>query len=213
MTSVEASVKAQFAKQFNTHDAPLFKKLAEANLKEAAKLRSVDMPVPTPLRLLARNSRKRLLIGIGVELLLKAAYLKNGYGINAVQRGSNSRFPVKADAAGVQFSLEKTVMLNELIQHLPKVVALADEKTTMRGLVIAKVFRNKEGHSVTSSHAFDSTNYTDIATSLVNIYRDVFGEALYVRFSLAPAELAVWRTQRPKPSFKRTANGEPVSAA
>ncbi|MDP1929572.1 MAG: hypothetical protein Q8K62_13790 [Thiobacillus sp.] len=200
MPSIEQSVKSQFAKVFTVEDWPLFKKMAEANLREAATLLKADMTIASPFKLLARNSRKRLLIGVGIELLLKAVYLKHGYAINKtliINSPLNFPFLVK-DTNGVQLSEDKTVRLNELIEKLSLVVVPLQNKTsTLNGLRIAKVFRNKEGHGVTCTHVFDPTNYTDIASSLVDLYRDAFGEKLSVRFSLAPGEPAVWRITRP----------------
>jgi hypothetical protein len=192
MTDIEQSVKSQFAKVFAMADWRLFKKMAEANLQEAATLLEKDMPIEDSLKLLARNSRKRLLIGVGVELLLKAICLKHGYAINKSPK-KTLRFPFLAkDATGVNLVKDKTVMLNELIIGLPTVVALQKKNSTIKGLRIAQVFRNKEGHVVTGTHTFESSNYVDIASSLVDLYRDAFGETLSIQFSLAPDEPAIW---------------------
>ena len=194
MVSIEQRIKAQFGKVFKAADWLLFKKMAESNLSEAAKLRKRDLLIDAPLKLLARNSRKRLLIGVGVELLLKAVYLKSGYMINRPPKGSPLKFPFSEQAAaGMSLAADRTYMLDDLITNLPKVVQLQDKQQTVNGLKIAKVFRNKEGHVVTSSHAFDASNYTDIATSLSALYRDAFGEKLSVQFSWAPGEKAVWQ--------------------
>jgi hypothetical protein len=199
MPSVEQSVKSQFAKIFETADSALFKKMAEANLHEGAALLTSDMPIESSLKLLARNSRKRLLIGVGVELLLKAIYLKKGYCINKASPGTSLTFPFLAkDATAKQLLDDKTIMLNELIQHLPKIVHLRDRELVSKGLRIAMVFRNKEGHVVTSTHEFDPSNYTDIAVALTSLYQDAFGEKLSVRFSLAPGEAALWKVSRQK---------------
>ena len=76
---MEQSVKAQFEKLFDATDWWLYKTMAELNLKQAAELKKKDMPVPEPYQLVARNSGKRLLLGVGVELLLKSVYLKGDY--------------------------------------------------------------------------------------------------------------------------------------
>jgi hypothetical protein len=210
MATIEQSVKSQFAKVFAASDWCLFKKVAESNLNEAAKLLKVNMPIESSLKLLARNARKRLLIGVGVELLLKAIYLKQGYMINKPPKNSSLKFPFSAqDAADVQLVADNTFMLNDLIENLSKVVQLQDKDPTLNGLKIAKVFRNKEGHGVTSTHAFDASNYTDIASSLSALYRDAFGEKLSVRFSLAPNENAVWRVSSPNTGLP----GTPASGA
>jgi hypothetical protein len=199
MVSIEQSVKSQFERVFVASDWSLFKKMAESNLSEAAKLRKADMPIEKDLKLLARNSRKRLLIGVGVELLLKAIYLKQGYMINRPPAKSQLKFPFRAkDAAGVQLTSDRTFMFNDLIENLSKVVQLQDKSVVLKGLKIAKVFRNKEGHGVTITHIFDPSNYKDIASSLSALYRDAFGENLAVRFSLASREQSMWRVTRPK---------------
>ena len=58
----------------------------------------------------------------------------------------------------------------------------------LKGLNIAKVFRNKEGHSVTPVHLFDPSNYRDVEACLNEIYKQVFGETLAVRFPVSPRE-------------------------
>ncbi len=202
MDSTEQSVKSQFAKVFAVSDWRLFKKVAESNLSEAANLLKRDMPIESSLKLLARNSRKRLLIGVGIELLLKAIYLKHGYMINKPPKDSLLKFPFKAqEAADIQLDANQTFMLNDLIENLSKVVQLHNKNLTLKGLKIAKVFRNKEGHGVTNAHKFVAPNYTDIAISLSVLYHEAFGEKLSVQFSMAPNENAVWRVSRPS---KRT---------
>lgn len=83
MATIEEEIKATFAKKFVKSDSHLFKTMAEFHLRRATSLRQVDVAyVPKPYRLLVRNVQKRLLIGIGTELLLKALYLKHGFCIN-----------------------------------------------------------------------------------------------------------------------------------
>ena len=196
VASFESSIKSHFARVFTASDWRLFKKLAELNFRDAAVLLKKDMSIENSLKLLARNSRKRMLIGVGVELLLKAVYLKKGYVINKPKSGS-PKFPFLAkDAAGVQLAEDQTFMLDVLIKNLPAVVLLLDSDLTLKCLKIAKVFRNKEGHGVTQEHKFDPLNYTDIATSLAQLYQDAFGEKLVARFSMAPNELPVWKISK-----------------
>ena len=193
MPSVEATVKAQFEKVFKSSDWKLFKLVAESNLAEAAFAKSRHMRIEEPLQLLARNSRKRLLIGVGVELLLKSIYLKCGFVINRSTQEGTPKFPFAFAAVPAEsLDASQTVMLNDLIQKLPTVVQMENQQATMKGLRIAKVFRNKEGHCVTSRHAFDASNYADVATSLTNLYRDAFNQNLDVRFSIAANERARW---------------------
>jgi hypothetical protein len=203
MPSVEQRVKAEFAKLFRTRDWCLFKKIGEANLREAAYLKKSDMAVEPKLQLLARNCRKRLLIGVGVELLLKAIYLKRGWRINKPQGEAKApKFPFKTlGADATNLAKDNTFGLNELIQQLPKVLQMQDKTATLKGLMIARVFRSKVGHVVTAHHGFEPSNYRDVETSLVNLYRDAFAENLSVRFSLKPGEPANWRVS---PLHKRS---------
>jgi hypothetical protein len=172
MPSTEQSIKAEYAKIFVASDWQLFKRMAEAQFREAAFLRKKDMHVNQVLKLLARNSRKRLLIGIGTELLLKAVYLRNGYCINKPESKSSIAFPfTQQDASRAATSLvaAETVMLGEMIDHLLQVVKLPDAPTVLKGLKVAKVFRNKERHVVTQTQKFNASDYRQIEASLVHL--------------------------------------------
>jgi hypothetical protein len=194
INTIEQSVKSQFAKIFATSDWKLFKKIADANLSEAVSLLTTDMYVNDSLKLLARNSRKRLLIGVGVELLLKAIYLKQGYAINKPLQRNSPKFPFLLNSvANAELDEDDTFNLNDLIDNLHKVIDLVDKSLTVKGLKIAKVYRNKEGHVVTKNHTFDPANYTDIALSLTKLYKDAFGEKLSVQFSFAQNEQPIWQ--------------------
>jgi hypothetical protein len=120
MPTTEQSINAEYAKIFVASDWHLFKRMAEAQFREAAFLKKKDMHINQVLKLLARNSRKRLLIGIGTELLLKAVYLRNGYCINEPESKGSIAFPfTQEDASRAATSLvaAKTVMLGEMIDH------------------------------------------------------------------------------------------------
>jgi hypothetical protein len=197
MPSLEQSVKSQFEKVFSDSDWKLFKEMAELAFSEAAFLKKSDFnKVAEQKKLLVRNSRKRLLIGVGAELLLKAVYLKAGYCINRPQNErSPLRFPFSpAAAAGVPLNGADTYMLGTLIDHLAGTVTLQHPPVVTEGLRIAKVFRNKEGHVVTATHRFEPQSFRAIEAALVELYADAFRERLTVRFSLAPRERAAWRT-------------------
>ena len=192
--SIEKSVKQQFAKVFERADWRLFKKVAECYLRQAAFLRKHDVNAPSKLKLLVRNSQKRLFIGIGLELLLKALYLKDGYAINRPERKNKAlKLPFRFDEAiGSQLVEAETFSLDNLIDQLGKLVRVKNRGVVVKGLKIGKVFRNKEGHCVTSVHTFDSSNYRDIEAALRELYSVAFNEALTVRFSLAPNERPLW---------------------
>jgi hypothetical protein len=197
MPSVEQTIKNQYAKLFAVNDWPLFKEAAEGLLKEAAHIKTADMQFARR-KLLARNSRKRLLIGIGVELLLKSVYLKNGYAINKRQGDGSARdFPFTlAHASTIAMDEADTFTLGTLVGRITEVIKFEDEEAALRGLKIAKVFRNKEGHVVTGAHAFDPANYRDIETSLVLLYEVAFRERLAVRFSMEEDEESAWKVSR-----------------
>jgi hypothetical protein len=197
MPSVEQTIKSQYAKVFRQADWRLFKEAAESLLREAAHIKTDDM-VFSRRKLLARNSRKRLLIGIATELLLKSVYLKNGYCINKTKEGNHTvGFPLPLDrAVNVELDAADTFSLNKLLDHLGDVVPCNDGELILKGLKIAKAFRNKEGHIVTEAHAFDSVNYRDIEASLVALYRHAFKERLELRFSLEPDERALWNVMK-----------------
>jgi hypothetical protein len=195
MASVEQDVTAKFARLFTQSDWSLFKQMAEFHLKRAAHLRIADMRhVAKRRRLLARNSDKRLFIGIGTELLLKSCYLKHGFAINRPPRaGPALSFPFTFEQArGVTLSPDATYMLNDLVQSLSKVPVIGKLGQLERGLRIAKVFRNKEGHGVLPKHTFDPQDYRDVESALAGLYSRGFGQTLRVQFSLEPNEKAVW---------------------
>jgi hypothetical protein len=195
MCSVESSVKQQFARVFRESDWRLFKKMADCYFRQAAFLLKHHLGVPPDLKLLVRNSQKRLFIGVGTELILKALYLKNGYAVNRPEDGNKTlKFPFTLkEVAGQQLLEDETFLLGMLIDHLGKVISLNDRETILKGLKIAKVFRNKEGHVVTSRHTFDLSNYRNIESALRELYRTGFEETLKVQFSLAPNEKPVWQ--------------------
>jgi hypothetical protein len=196
IVSVEQDVKARFARVFAESDWRLFKRMAEFYLGRAAHLRVADMKrMAKRWRRLARNSEKRLFIGIGTELLLKALYLKHGFAINKPRqrRPPPLRFPFRlAEVDRASLQPDATYMLNDLIQSLSKVPAIGQLGGAERGLLIAKVFRNKEGHGVFPRHKFDAQDYRDVETALVDLYARAFGQTLQVRFSMQPGEKGVW---------------------
>jgi hypothetical protein len=198
--SIEKSVKDQFAKVFSSGDWKLFKDVAEINLVEAATLKKSSFKtVKQSQQLLIRNIRKRLLIGIGAELLLKSIYLKSDYGINkplSRDAGSKLKLPFKlAEVAQDQLDPNDTFTLSQLIEQLSKVLHLPDTDILLDGLRIAKVFRNKEGHVVTKSHVFVPSNYRAIETALIEVYARAFDEKLTVHFSIADGEKDAWRVE------------------
>ncbi len=207
MPTVEDEVKQQFARLFVAKDADLFKRMADYYLRQAAFLRTRDINVAQDLKLLARNCQKRLFIGIGTELLLKAIYLQNGFSINRVEDGQPGApaFPFTFDQiAGFTQAQDRTYMLHQLIDKLHLVPSVASLRGIARGLKIAKVFRNKEGHGVLPMHAFDPTNYRDIENSLIALYQRAFGQTLDIQFSIAHGEEHRWRITQSSTALRRS---------
>lgn len=188
-----SEVEHQFARQFVVADWTLFKRMAEANLSEAAHLRKRDMRASGVSPLLARNVRKRLLIGLGTELLLKALFLRVGYAINLPLKKNANPFPSKFEDIGEEQLQAKTATFDECLKHLSTVVNLREEQLTKEGLKVAKVFRNKEAHSVIDAHTFDSETYRTIEASLKALYRDAFSEELIVTIAMTKDEKSMWK--------------------
>jgi hypothetical protein len=196
MPSIEQEVKNQFARVFTASDAALFRTMAQYYLRRAAYLRKADIQIAAHLKLLARNCQKRLFIGVGTELLLKAIYLSKGFSINNIEDGQPTapKFPFTfQQAIGFVQVPDKTYMLNDLTEKLHIVLPGADMRSLMRGLKIAKVFRNKEGHAVVPTHTFDPSNYRDIEKAIIGLYSSAFQKSLRLRFSVSSNEQAIWR--------------------
>jgi hypothetical protein len=189
--SLESDVKSQYAKFFMESDSFAFRLMAEFYLQKAATLKKRDIDTNEAFKLLLRNVQKRLFIGIGCELLLKALFLRNGYCINIpVSKNAvpgNPPYLVK-NVQEANFDIGNTLTFNKLIEQLPKTAIFnncsPDEKDKiMRALKTAKVFRNKEGHVVTLWHKYDPTNYGDIEKGLAIFYEKAFSQRLEVQFA------------------------------
>jgi len=211
--SIESQIKQQFAKIFTVNDWRIFKLLAEYYLKTASKLRKRNIDIENDFKLLARNAQKRLFIGVGCELLIKAFLLKQGYGVNRCnfQEMKNRsverpKLPYKIDAVSPDLLIETdTFSFNQVLDQLGKIPVFTaasqqDRQVIMRGFKIAKVFRNKEGHIATLWHDFDATNYSDIERALVLFYKIGFNESLEIQFSVEPNEPDRFVTARSRQS-------------
>ncbi|SRR5260221_641991 len=194
--SLEQTVKAQFARLFTQTDWALFKQMAEFYLQSAVALKIADINAPPGLGLLARNSQKRLHIGVGVELLVKAFYLRRGYQINKVDDRVADVPPIPYrfdDVANTPLREGDSFTLGPLLDNMHKVhPPLAKIDLIRTGFRIAMVFRNKEGHAAYPRHIFDPGNYRDIERALSAIYADEFNEDLSVTFSMEADEEPRW---------------------
>ena len=194
--SIESDVKQQYAKFFTKSDYSVFKLIAEYYLRKAAILKTKDIDSAEAFMLFLRNVQKRLFIGIGCELLLKAFFLSNDYCINLPVRGHVPEGTPPYLITTIQtdsFDVGDTLTFNKLIEQLPRVAlfsnCLADDKEKMlKAFKIAKVFRNKEGHVATLWHDFESTNYSDIENGLIVFFKMAFSENLEIQFSFEKNE-------------------------
>ena len=195
MPSIEADVKKDFARLFTVQDAALFKEMAECYFRQALFLQKADVKMCERLRLLGR-SQKRLFLGIGTELLLKAIYLKYGYSINELENAKEAgapKFPFKFQQVGAfKQTADKTFKMDSLITGLGDVLQARVSADTTRGLKIAKVFRNKEGHVILPKHTPRDANYRDIEKALAALYQQAFNQNLNIRVSFRPDEKGVW---------------------
>lgn len=196
MVSIERGVKDQYAKVFKKSDWVLFKESADYYFESATYLLKNDIKYGSEShRLLRRNIQKRLFIGIACELLIKAVYLKNGYVINKFKNSKDTEkmtFPFKYSEICIDdLKDDDTFSFNQVIDGLVKIHSFnEDKKSVLDGLKVSKVFRNKEGHTVTYRHNFQSENYSMIEKSVTIIYRQVFNEHLSFKIAFAKNDIA-----------------------
>lgn len=176
MSSIEKEIKKQYAKVFKRADWESFKLIAEYYFKKAAVLKRKDIEVNDNFKLLIRNIQKRLFLGIGCELLVKACYLKHGYVINKPKDKTKGAIIKFFSIRVAELEVEDTFTLSPLIDNLKKIVAFTDWATIEKGLKILKVFRNKEGHVAVLWHTYKAQNYRDIELAIRLFYKEAFEE-------------------------------------
>jgi hypothetical protein len=195
--SYEARVKEQYARYFAPDDAAAFKTIAEYYLRQASKLKKKDIQAED-FRLPIRDMQKRLFIGLGCELLMKAYFLRNGYCINKPVSPGVARPPHRLEEINpAEFRAEETFTFNELLDQLPKIIIFKDHRQIMRGFKIAKVFRNMEGHAAVYGQKFDPQHYRDIEAGLTSFYYEAFSEAMKIRFSFQADEKSSFKKEKP----------------
>ena len=191
---IEPEIKKQYSKIFNCSDWKTFKLMADYYFETAAKLLTKDIGIDEPFKLMGRNIQKRLFLGIGTELLLKALFLKNNYCINRVKKKKtpNPKRPIVFEAIKDTEILNPadTFTLSILIDNISEIITSSDQKALEKGLKIAKVFRNKEGHVAVLWHKPVRQNYTDIENSIIEIYEKGFNESLDFQISFLEGEIA-----------------------
>lgn len=194
--NIENEIKSQYAKIFDASDWTTFKLMADFYFENSAKILKKDISIDESFKLMGRNIQKRLFIGIGTELLLKSLFLKNAYCINKFKTKNNPN-PQKPTKFDTIIDLENlnptdTYTLNSLIDNISKVITFNNHSQCERGLKIAKVFRNKEGHVAVLWHKADRQNYTDIEDCITEIYQKGFDEALDFKISFLDGEPAIF---------------------
>lgn len=192
--NIKPEIKKQFSKVFLLSDWRSFKLMADYYFETSAKILKKDIGIADPYKLMGRNIQKRLFIGIGTELLLKSLFLKNNYCINRVKKNKSPDLKVPIIYTDI---LDKEILnpadtftLNTLIENISKVIISDNLQKLLKGLKIAKVFRNKEGHVVVLWHIADRQNYTDIEDSIIEIYNKGFNQKLNYKISFLEDEIA-----------------------
>ncbi|MDF1644382.1 MAG: hypothetical protein P1U80_09380 [Pseudomonadales bacterium] len=183
--SVESGINEQYEKFFQSDDWTTFKYAADYYLKNAALILKKDINYcDDSLKLMFRNIQKRLYIGIACEFLLKSIFLKLGYVTNKPQSREipEGSYPYLFSSIDPKdFSMSNTLTFNELLQKLCQIGDFENSRATIeKGLKIAKVFRNKEGHVVSVAHEYDSQNYRDVEEGLKLLYEAVFAEKIEI---------------------------------
>lgn len=192
--SIESEIKNQYSKIFDKSDWMTFKLMADFYFENSAKILKKDISIEEPFKLMGRNIQKRLFIGIGTELLLKSLFLKNGYCINKVKKNKtpNPNKPIEFNKISDLTILNPsdTYSLNSLIDNISNIVTSKNQPEFEKGLKIAKVFRNKEGHVAVLWHKAVRQNYTDIENCIKEIYQKGFKQNLDFKISFLDGETA-----------------------
>ena len=187
-------IRQQYARVLEPIEWQQFKAVAEYYFETAAKLKKQDINSAKKMKLLLRNSQKRLFLGIGCELLLKSIYLKNGYCINKIRNNDSiPNLPINKyrNLRPEHVDANNTFTLGTLIDQLTNILNLSREKSQLidRGLRIGMVFRNKEGHVSFPVHRYEPQNYRDVENSIASLYDCVYGEELVFRVSMEANEV------------------------
>ena len=191
MSQIEPKIKSQYSKFFQANDWRVFKQLAEYYLDVAVHLKKKDISEAYALKLWIRNVQKRLFIGLACELLLKAHYLKQGYGINKPKGKTKWHLYQIATVNPADYKEDDTYGLGYLLDQLKNGPSFTELQKIEQGFRIAKVFRNKEGHVAVYWHDFDDQNFTDIENSIQYFYKEAFGQQISIQFSFATGEKGI----------------------
>ncbi|MDO8511421.1 MAG: hypothetical protein Q7S55_04620 [Nanoarchaeota archaeon] len=184
-------LKERFSKVYLQKDYPLFKKNADRFLDFFRALQSKDV-IDLDKNFdgyINDGLKSRVFLGIAVELILKAAYLKNGYLINSVKDKKEDNFPKGIskpykinEVPDKNIKLKNTVSLSYLLDNLHLFFKEIDYKEYItyvkKGIEIAKIWRDKEMHVGGGYHLENGNDIIDVGRSLFNIYKIIFNEDL-----------------------------------
>ncbi|WP_180700937.1 hypothetical protein, partial [Vibrio parahaemolyticus] len=197
MSQVVNEVKAQFARVLSSSDWEHFLEVADYHFEEAATLKNQDIRYASK-KLLIRNSMKRLHLGIGVELALKAAFLKQGIcinkftGRNPPQGYENSPIHRFENLDMTLVTPNDTFTLGSLIDKYAQIMEVEVNQEFTDGLRIAMTFRNKEGHTSFPKHEFQPENYRLIESAVRRLYLEAFGHNLEFLIGMTAQERGVF---------------------
>jgi hypothetical protein len=197
MTDIVTETKKQFARIFETTDWNHLLDVADYHFQEAAHLKTRNIRF-TDKQLLIRNSMKRLHLGVGVELALKAAYLKKGICVNKFKGNKppegleNSPIHKLSELDRAALNSNDTFTMDSLINKLASVFELQQDTELTNGLKIAMTFRNKEGHTSFPKHEFMAENYKSISASVIKLYKIAFNQTLDFNIAMQAKDVALF---------------------
>lgn len=209
--SLEQKLKSDFKSVFSLKDWKLFKICADRYFATAATIKKRDInrneiifsnKGKKDARLLFRNKRKRLFIGLGCELLIKAYYLKSGFYINKPvnKRGRGKTAFKFTELDSKYIDQETTIKFDDLIKGLAELERKSQNKKRVKidseitnSLIIAKIFRNKEAHIITEGHKYNSNDYDEIEKGIIKMYDYWFNENLAFQISFEQNEIGKFK--------------------
>ena len=196
--SIEAIVKDQYTRFYTLDDSVAFKTTAEYFLRQATRSKKKELKAESKQAWL-RGMQKRLLIGIGCELLLKSYFLMSGFCINKPILAIATKPPYRIQDINLSdFDFSATYSMYNLLEQLPKIGRFNNHNKIMRGFRIARVFRDNEGHAPVYWHMFNPQNYRDIESALTSFYPEAFSQSFKIQFAIQKGEKSIFDVEEMK---------------
>ncbi|MBI4448356.1 hypothetical protein HY643_05235 [Candidatus Woesearchaeota archaeon] len=130
-----------------------------------------------------KDKEYRILLGIGVELIAKAALVKEGYVINSYEDRRHIKHLEKFEKVNEKdLSKRYTHKFSFLIENMKEALFqnnLSDDEFNTyirKGIEIARIWRNKEAHLNCGGHTEQYGEDESIKTALINVYIRIFDE-------------------------------------